>query len=165
MLLKSPRVQIMDRMVEVRYRFLSDGQLIQRNCCQRPAPSTDAASYRSFGMASRPVTRMSVQNGSDFQMWTAPAMENAIQRSLSQFGPSTWKSLKMRLLTRPHSGFSMKRKERMVGMEGTAQGRMNITDSTRIQVRSCTKKPDRKSASRNLTLTTTSTKSSVLSTA
>ncbi len=46
----------------------------------------------------------------------------------------------------PHSGFSMKRIDRMVGIDGTAQGRMNSSDSHLIQVRAWTKKPDRNSA-------------------
>ena len=45
--------------------------------------------------------------------------------------------------TSPHSGLSMKRIEKMVGIDGTAQGMMKITDSQRIQTRSCTKKPER----------------------
>ena len=38
------------------------------NFCQRDAPSTLAASYCSPGIARRPAIRISVQNGSDFQM-------------------------------------------------------------------------------------------------
>ena len=45
-----------------------DGQVMKRNFCQRVAPSTEAASYCSAGIASRPAIRISVQNGSDFQM-------------------------------------------------------------------------------------------------
>ena len=45
-----------------------DGQVMKRNFCQRVAPSTDAASYCSAGIASRPAIRIRVQNGSDFQM-------------------------------------------------------------------------------------------------
>ena len=52
--------------------------------------------------------------------------------SLSQFGPSCAVSLKIRLLTTPHSGLSMKRNDRMVGIDGTAHGRMNTTESLRI---------------------------------
>ena len=50
--------------------------------------------------------------------------------SLSQFGPSSAGRLKIVLLMTPHSGFSMKRTDRMVGIEGTAHGRMNSTDRT-----------------------------------
>ena len=46
----------------------------------------------------------------------------------------------------------MKRTDRMVGIDGTAQGRMNSTDSHLIQVRCWTKKPDRNSAITILTL-------------
>ena len=45
----------------------------------------------------------------------------------------------------------MNRNDRIVGMDGTAQGRMNSTASTRIHQRSCTKKPDRNSAIRKPT--------------
>ena len=58
-------------------------------------------------------------------------------------------------LTMPHSGLSMKRIEKIVGIAGTAQGMMKITDSQRIQRRSCTKNPDRKSASANFRFTAT----------
>ena len=142
-----------------------DGQVMWRNCCQRDAPSTDAASYRSLLIARRPVRRISVQNGSDFQMWTIPAIENAIQRSLSQLGPSSAVILKYSVLMIPHSGFSMKRNDRIVGIDGTAQGRMKSTARMRIHQRSCTKNPERNSASTNFRLTTTSRNSAELTTA
>src|SRR3954447_18196563 len=94
------------------------------NFCHEVAPSTDAASYCSVGMDSRPATRISVQNGSDFQMCISIAKLRANVGSLSQFGPSSPVKWKMVLLITPHSGLSMKRTERMVGIEGTAQGRM-----------------------------------------
>src|SRR5208282_4435605 len=94
-LLKSPSVQIIDRIDEVRYSVCSDGQVIHLNFCQVEAPSTDAASYSSPGMANLPAIRMSVQNGSDFQIWTRIAIDSAIQGSFSQFGPSAPVSLKI----------------------------------------------------------------------
>ena len=77
---------------------------------------------------------------------------SAIQRSLSQFGPSAPVSWKISELMMPHSGLSMNRNDRMVGIDGTAQGRMNSTDSHRIHGRVFAKKPDRNSASTILTL-------------
>ena len=41
----------------------------------------------------------------------------------------------MSWLIRPHSGLSMKRSDMMVGIDGTAHGRMNSTESHLIQVR------------------------------
>src|SRR6202012_4500346 len=108
---------------------------MKRNFCHQVAPSTEAASNRSFEIASRPVTRISVQNGSDFQTCTAIAIASAMLGSFSQFGPSSPVNLKISWLTTPHSGLSMKRTDRMVGIDGTAQGRMKITDSQRIQLR------------------------------
>src|SRR6476469_9833900 len=119
---------------------------MKRNFCHQLAPSTSAASNRSCEIASLPVIRISVQNGSDFQIWTPIAMLSATVGSLSQFGPSSPVNLKMSWLTTPHSGLSMKRTDRMVGIDGTAQGKMNSTDSHLIQVRDCTKKPDRNNA-------------------
>src|SRR3989449_2830828 len=145
-LLKSPSVQIIDRIDEVRYSVCIDGQVMNLNFCQFEAPSTDAASYISFGMARRPAIRISVQNGSDFQMCIRIAIASAIAGSLSQFGPSKPVKRKIRALIIPHSGLSMKRTDRIVGIDGTAQGRMNTSDSHLIQVRACTKKPDRNSA-------------------
>src|SRR5713101_1502481 len=97
-------------------------------------------------MASRPAIKIRVQNGSDFQMCTRMASESASVGSLSQFGPSSAVSRKITLLMIPHSGLSMKRNERMVGIEGTAHGRMNKSDSHLIQVRVTTKNPDNASA-------------------
>ena len=59
----------------------------------------------------------------------------------------------------------MKRTDRMVGIDGTAQGRMNSTDSHRIQLRACTKKPDRNSATSILKLMPMTRKISVLTAA
>src|SRR4030081_1030182 len=146
-LFKSPDVQIIESSVQVRYSVRTEGQVMKRNFCHQLAPSTSAASNRSPGIASRPVIRISLQNGSDFQMCTAIAMDSASEGSLSQFGPSSPVNLKISWLTTPHSGLSMKRTDRMVGIEGTAQGRMNSTDSHLIQERCWMKKPDRNSAS------------------
>src|SRR6476659_5607597 len=116
------------------------------NFCQLVAPSTDAASYISAGMASRPATRIRVQNGSDFQMWTRIDRLSAICGLLSQLGPSAPVRRKIVELMIPHSGLSMKRSDRMVGIDGTAQGRMKSSESHLIHGCARTKKPDRKSA-------------------
>src|SRR5271169_2854995 len=115
---------------------------MKRNFCHQLAPSTSAASNKSCEIASRPLIRIRVQNGSDFQICTPIAIDSAMAGSLSQFGPSSPVSLKISWLTMPHSGLSMKRTDRMVGIEGTAQGRMKSTDSHLIQERSWMKKPD-----------------------
>ncbi len=52
----------------------------------------------------------------------------------------------------------------MVGIDGTAQGRMNSTRTMRIQGRCCTKKPDSMSAIRNFRFTATNRKMIVLTT-
>src|ERR1700693_2681493 len=127
-----------------------DGKLMKRNFCRQLAPSTSAASNRSAEIASRPVIRINVQNGSDFQMCTPIAMVNPTVGSLSQFGQSSPVKRKISWLMTPHSGLNMKRTDRMVGIEGTAQGRMNSTDSHLIQGRCCAKKPARNSAPRIL---------------
>ena len=59
----------------------------------------------------------------------------------------------------------MKRTDRMVGIDGTAQGRMNSTDSQRIHARVCMKKPDRNSATSILKLMPMIRKISVLTAA
>src|SRR5689334_25399637 len=105
-----------------------------------------------------------VQNGRLFHTCTIIAIESASQRSLSQFGPSAAVSLKMSWLMTPHSGFSMKRIDRIVGIDGTAHGRMNSTDSHLIHVRVLTKKPDNISATTILMLMATMMKTSVLTT-
>src|SRR5450759_6000662 len=164
-LLKSPNVQIIESSVQVRYSVRTDGQVMKRNFCHQVAPSTAAASNRSPGIASRPVIRIRVQTGSDFQICTAIAMVSATVGSLSQFGPSSPVSLKISWLITPHSGLSMKRTDRMVGIDGTAHGRMKITDSHLIHERSWMKKPDRNSATSIFRLMPTSRKNSVLTAA
>src|SRR5947208_4979318 len=108
-LLKSPKVQIIDRIDEVRYSVCIDGQVMNLNFCQVVAPSTDAASYISFGMASRPAVRISVQNGSDCQICTEIAIASAIEGSFSQFGPSKPVQRDMRALQMRHSGLRLNR--------------------------------------------------------
>src|SRR5215471_11218540 len=108
---------------------------------------------------------MSVQNGSDFQIWTRIASDNARVGSLSQFGPSSPVKRKITLLMIPHSGLNMKRIDRMVGIDGTAHGRMKSSDSHLIHVLACTKKPDSSSATIILRLMPTTRKTSVLTTA
>ncbi len=92
------------------------------------------------------------------------SMENdkASVGSLSQFGPSRPVRRKIVELMTPHSGLSMKRTDRMVGMEGTAHGRMNSTDSALIHQRVLMKKPDSTSATIILTLMATTRNTSVL---
>ena len=87
--LKSPKVQIIDKMVEVKYKVRIDGQVINRNFCHELAPSTDAASYCSAGMDMRPASKIKVQKGKDFQMCITMEKVNAKVVSLSQLGPSS----------------------------------------------------------------------------
>src|SRR5262249_54807674 len=115
-------------------------------------------------MASRPEIRIRVQNGSDFQICTRIASANANVGSLSQLGPSSPVKRKISELTTPHSGLSMKRIDRMVGIDGSAHGRINSTANHRIQRRACTKKFDGKSATAILRLMPTTRNTSVLPT-
>src|SRR5258708_40282684 len=96
---------------------------MKRNFCQPEAPSTDAASYCSAGMARRPATKISVQNGSDFQMCTRIASESARIGSFSQFGPAGCVSRKIPEVMSPHPGVGMKRKGRMAGVDSHGPGR------------------------------------------
>ena len=115
-------------------------------------------------MARRPASRISVQNGSDFQIWTTIDSDSASVGSFSQFGPSSPVSLKISWLITPHSGLSMKRTEMMVGIDGTAQGSTNSTASTFTHQRLWVKKPDRNSAITIFTLMATIRNTSVLTT-
>ena len=65
----------------------SDGQVTYLNFCQAEAPSTAAASYCSRGMASRPAIRISVQNGSDFQMCVSIARPRPMLRVVQPVRP------------------------------------------------------------------------------
>src|SRR5262245_32089408 len=115
-------------------------------------------------MASRPASRINVQNGNDFQMWTAIESDSAKVGSFSQFGPSSPVNLKIKVLITPHSGLSMKRIDRMVGIEGTAQGSTNSTASTFTHQRFWAKNPERNSAIIILMLMATIRNTSVLTT-
>src|SRR5262245_56490505 len=115
---------------------------MKRNFCQRVAPSTEAASYCSTGIVNRPATRIRVQNGNDFHTCISIDKLSASVGSLSQLGPSSPVRRKMLVLMTPHSGLSMKRTDRMVGIDGTAHGRMKSTERILIHQRSCTKKPE-----------------------
>ena len=134
------------------------------NFCQFVAPSTDAASYCSVGIARRAATKMRVQNGNDFQMCANMDNDKAKVGSFNQFGPSVPVSLKIKVLMTPHSGFNMNRIERIVGMEGTAHGNMKINDNHLIHVRLCTKKPDKNSANSIFKLMPTARKIMVFTT-
>src|SRR6185295_8692910 len=132
------------------------------NFCHAVAPSTDAASYCSDGIASRPATRIRVQNGSDFQMCISIEKLSASVGSLSQFGPSRPVRRKIVELMTPHSGLSMKRTDRIVGIDGTAHGMMNRTESTLIHQRVWMKKPDSTIATTILMLIATTRNTTVL---
>src|SRR3954467_5218340 len=151
-------------MVELGYSVRIEGQVTYLNFCHEVAPSTLDASYSSRGIASRPAMRISVQKGSAFQMCTTIAIVRPSVGSLSQFGPSRAVRRNQTELMMPHSGFSMKRIEKMVGIAGTAHGMMKMTESQRIHARSWTKKPERNSASANFTFTATIRKTMVLTT-
>ena len=49
-------------------------------------------------MARRPASRISVQNGSDFQIWTTIESDSASVGSFSQFGPSSPVNEKIKVL-------------------------------------------------------------------
>lgn len=55
--------------------------------------------------------------------------------STSRHGPSMPKSSHNNPLSMPHSEFSIQRKEKMVGTDGTADGKRKITESHRIHLR------------------------------
>src|SRR5258708_20702853 len=90
------------------------------------------------------------------------AIDSAMDGLFSQFGPSSAVKRKISELTRPHSGLSMKRSDRMVGIDGTAQGRMKITDRALIHQRAWMKKPDSPTATSIFRFTPITRKISVL---
>jgi len=138
--------------VLVRYRLRSCGQVMWVNICSRVAPSIRAASYRSCGIAIRPARRIRVQNGRYFQMWTVITEPKARCGRTSHQGASMPNQYQRMLLSMPHSEFSIHRNDRMVGIEGTAQGRMKMMDSQRIQGLVEAKKPDSSNARNSLRL-------------
>ena len=64
------------------------GQVMKVNLCQVAAPSTEAASYCSEGIDSRPAIKIKVQKGSDFQICISMAKLSAKVGSFNQLGPS-----------------------------------------------------------------------------
>src|SRR3954453_19211171 len=162
MLLKSPRLQIVESRVEVMYRFWTLGKVMWMNFWKALAPSTSAASYRSLEIVNRPETMIRVQNGRYFQIWTTMMAPRARFGSSSQFGPSIWKYLNRMLLIMPHSALSIQRNDRIVGIDGIAQGRMKMKLTQRTQRAEWTKNPDSNRARTILTLTPSSRNSAVL---
>src|SRR5918996_6276823 len=94
----------------------------------------------------RPASMISVQNGRYFQMWTVITEPSARFGRTSHHGASMPNQYQRMLLSIPHSEFSIQRNDRMVGIDGTAHGRMKMIESQRIQGRVEAKKPDRRSA-------------------
>ena len=138
-----------------------EGHVINLNFCQELAPSPEAASYCSAGMDMRPASKIKVQKGKDFQMCMTMEKDKARVVSLSQLGPSKPVSWKIWVLITPHSGFSMKRTDKMVGIEGRAQGKMNNKDMALIHHLLCKKKPDKTMAMTIFTLMATTKKTTV----
>ena len=139
-----------------------DGHVMKRNFCHPVAPSTEAASYCSAGILKRAATKINVQKGSDFQICISMDKLKAKVGSLSQLGPSRPVHRKIKLLIIPHSGLSMNRTDKMVGMEGTAQGNIKIADAILIHQRWLMKKPDNARASIIFKLIATIKKTNVL---
>ena len=92
------------------------------------------------------------------------ASVSASAGSLSQLGPSAPVSRKMAVLITPHSGLSMKRIDRMVGIDGMAQGRMKMPERILIHQRVWMKKPDSTIAASILKLMATTRNTRVLTT-
>lgn len=109
----------------------------------------------------RPANKISVQKGKDFQMCMSMENDNANVVSLSQLGPSKPVNWKIWVLITPHSGFNMKRTDKMVGIEGSAQGKMNNSDKALIHHLLCKKKPDKTMATAIFTLMATTKKTKV----
>ena len=116
---------------------------MNENFCHLEAPSTEAASYCSAGIAKRPATKIKVQKGRDFQICISMDRLKAKVGSFNQFGPSRPVQRKIALLIMPHSGLSIKRTDKIVGIEGTAQGNIKSAATHFTHQRLLTKKPDR----------------------
>src|SRR5215469_3041897 len=116
----------------------------------------------SCGIDIRPASRITVQNGSHFQTWEQTAEPSARQRELSQDGPSAPKTIHKKLLSRPHSPFSIQWIEIKLGNAGTAHGRTKIISSPLTHQPGRMKKPDSRSAKNSLRFTPKVTKIKVL---
>src|SRR5437764_7218061 len=101
----------------------------------------------------RPASRMTVQNGVHFQTCEKIAEPSANHRELSQDGPSTPNTIHRKLLTKPHSPFSIQWIEMKVGSAGTAQGSTNTSKSAFVHQPGRMKKPDSNSARNSFTFT------------
>src|SRR3972149_8658518 len=67
MMLNMLNVQITERMIAGTRAGLSEGRVIERNCCQRVAPSTRAASYRSAEIDCNAPREITIMNGTESQ--------------------------------------------------------------------------------------------------
>src|SRR5438093_4354258 len=118
----------------------------------------------SCGIDILPASRITVQNGSHFQICEQTAEPSASQRSLSQDGPSMLNRMNSALLIRPHSPFSIQWIEMKPGSSGTAQGRTKIISRPLTHQPGRMKKPDNRSAKTSLRFTPKATKTKVLTT-
>src|SRR5207237_10603971 len=107
-------------------------------------------------------SRITVQNGSHLQIWEQTAEPRASQRELSQDGPSAPKTIHKKLLTRPHSPFSIQWIEMKLGSSGTAQGSTKIISSPLTHQPGRMKNPDNRSAKNSFRFTPKATKTMVL---
>src|SRR5579862_3770783 len=100
----------------------------------------------SVGIAIRPARRMTVQNGKFFQICDRHADPNEVHREVSQSGAVTWKTSKIRLLSRPYSPLSSQWIEMNAGNAGTAHGSTKIISRALFHQPRRMKKPDSSSA-------------------
>src|SRR5438067_5328369 len=111
-----------------------------------------------------PASRITVQNGSHLQTWEHTAEPRASQRELSHDGPSTPNTIYKKLLSKPHSPFSIQWIEMKLGSSGTAQGSTKISSRPLTHQPGRMKKPDNRSARNSLRFTPKATKTKVLTT-
>ena len=95
----------------------------------------------------RPASRITVQNGIHFQMCDVMTAPSASQREVSsQPGPLMPKTFHRKLLSRPHSPFSIQWIEMNAGSAGSAHGSTKTSSSALTHQPRRMKKPDSSSA-------------------
>src|SRR6185295_7735326 len=106
MMLNMLNVQITDRITAGTSAGLIDGRVIDLNCCQREAPSTRAASYRSAEIDCKAPSEITIMNGNDSQPLVVTTAAKLVSGLSNQAMAEPPKICRIWLIT-PNCGWNM----------------------------------------------------------
>src|SRR5574341_2523101 len=126
MMLNMLKVQTTDRITAGTSAGRREGRVMETNCCQRRAPSTWAASYRSAGMDWRAPSDTTIMKGKLSQPLVARAVRKDVKGWSNQ--ESGWNPRSCTIwFTTPNCRWNIPFQMRAVMYFGIAQGRISRT--------------------------------------